>query len=106
MKKLFLSLISICLLGAGFPIEYPKETYSMTPVQFYNWATQRNIQAEKDWYDNSINSTYPSTIKQVKGSFWGTHEVKYLPYNYVNPQYISPGPLTIINPYVHPRNLK
>lgn len=126
MKKLLI-LIAILVLPnfclnaeeAGFPVKYPKETYSMNKQEFYNWAIKQNKQAETYWFNISepeylyynknitnIIGNLPSLISTSTKKGNTTIIRQTLPYRYKNPDYVSPGPLTIINPYVHPATIK
>lgn len=126
MRVILLILVS-CFMGSDFPAKYPKETLTMNKTQFFNWATQYNNQAKRAWFSNynkeskyyygskeitTINSSgnltrsiisIGSKRKQISNT--RTQE-QIVPYRYNNPNYIHPGPLTIINPYVSPKTLK
>jgi hypothetical protein len=120
MKKFLILSAIFCCLGAGFPVDYPEYTKTMTRQEFYNWATRQNKQAEEAWFSNNeleyidyskeittIDGNTPSLIsvnsKKTDKSVITKHT---LPYRYKNPDYKWPGPLTIINPYIKPSSLK
>ena len=108
------------------PAPYPTNVKSMTQQEFYVWATQRNKQAEQEWHQKASNPFYNSlgtlTRSNTNGSNTGAYVTPYgatiqpgqsyekttvesfdYQNRFVNPDYIAPGPLTIINPFVKPK---
>ena len=124
-----LLLLLPLLLGADFPIKYPKETLQMSKAQFYNWAVDQNKQAQKKWTkefnegyqynygsrETETTNTYgfnsgksvitPLSVSNDPNTFSTTvkKQKRKTYYRYKNPDFRHPGPLTIINPFVRPK---
>lgn len=110
---------------------YPPEVFSMTPREFYAWATQQNAKARADWdewhktapprwisYDGTTFDGYsngPRHRSRVTATLYGVESRStyggYQHHHYtqqsfqkrfLNPDYVS-RPLTIINPYCQPK---
>jgi hypothetical protein len=114
------------------PVKYPAEVAKMTDAEFYVWATQQNAAAVSAWKAKKAALTEPEYLDGTEKTEHGFKEgygdsgnatvvfnptylgndAKYYGWDkrvtttrktrYPNPNYTSPGPLTIINPYVKP----
>ena len=110
------------------PVVYPPETKNMTDAQFYQWATATNARLKAEWearkerakadqpqylqgtvaktsVDYGYGRTRPWRRYEDLGDCYGnvTSTQQSYPVMYDNPKFVSPGPLTIINPYCPPR---
>ena len=120
--------IILLILVSFFPVEYPKETLNMTDAQYYEWATSRNKDEKKSW-DEKFDDQYkyihgssvvttkskeglssgmvvtPMTASSTGGKEYSneTTTEKNVSYRYLNPDFVHPGPLTIVNPFVKPK---
>jgi len=97
----FLILIAVL----GFPVQYPESTKTMTDAEFYTWAVKTNKAAAEARVETTDRYIYSWGTETV-GNRFGTHKTRTRLYRYNNPDYVWPGPLTIVNPYVHPRSMK
>ena len=121
----FLLLASVCQAQVLIisdqlppPVKYPAKVAAMTDDEFFQWATKVNkkqvVALEKraaklnepkfieGWEtDISLNYSGYSSRRYGYGSV-NTSSVES-PRSWVNNNYVSPGPLTIINPFVKPK---
>lgn len=98
--------------GSLAPPVYPQAVYSMTPDEFYRWATEQNKRAYEDW-ERWHKTAQPRYLTYGamdysyyhNGHYFGTGDVRgserYYEKRFVNPDYQS-RPLTIINPFCPP----
>jgi hypothetical protein len=95
------------------PVKYPASVYQMTDAQFYDWAVSLNLKAkeslskdyEPQWLQGSGTDTNISGYNNGfynSGQYWHSRQSQTYPRYYLNPNYIGPGPLIIINPYCRP----
>lgn len=89
----------LLFLFIGFPVQYPKETYSMDAQQFQEWAIDYNVTAVLSLKSSKVSKYYGIFDVQTNGF---NSSINGPGSWYKNPNYIGPGPLTIINPYVRP----
>jgi hypothetical protein len=106
------------------PVAYPPET--MTDAQFYQWATATNARLKAEWEaqkerakadqpqylpsTGTVTSTDYSSRGRARryedvGDCYGSVTSTQQSYTVLreNPKFVSPGPLTTINPYCPPR---
>jgi hypothetical protein len=95
-------------------LAYPLSCYEMTDGEFFLWATMFNAAQEyrtnqwqePKWLEASRHrSSYSHTRMGYYGSsISGVRES--LPRRYLNPDYMAPRPLHIINPFCPPNTLQ
>jgi len=130
MRFILLLLLPLLFLGADYPVKYPENVDSMTDSEFQEWATKKNNVARKNW-DSKFKDGYqynygsktivtsevigfntggstitPTTITNDPGKSASSTKIEKhsVPYRYNNPDFKHPGPLTLVNPYVKPKN--
>ena len=132
MKSLVLLILLsfvATLAYAGFPVKYPQKTINMTGDEFYQWATEENKKAQEKWdnefkkgipyyyvskeiettktfgYNSGRTTVTPITINTSPGksSSIVKRQKQTVPYRYKNPNFSYPGPLTIVNPFIKPK---
>ena len=114
------------------PVKYPPKVYTMTDAEFFKWATKYNKAQLKKWNKQKAALTEPEYIDGAEtsitgdyfGGYYGRPYFGYGGYGYggygyggyggyleqtvtfprrwPNPRYVSPAPLTLVNPYVRP----
>jgi hypothetical protein len=111
------------------PVHYPRSVYAMTIPEYYQWATNFNLEQVKKlpkvyapkWL-NSTETDIGSTVETYgnnggcgygnycgQGGYMGyglslinTQSVTF-PRRWLNPDYVGPGKLIILNPYCRPK---
>lgn len=89
-------------------LNYPAKCYRMADAEFYRWAIEFNRKAEK----SVVYSGQPkwlldyyrrSTVYQPWGIYGGLYSASgMVQTRYLNPDYVSPTPLHILNPFCKP----
>ena len=122
MYKYVFAVLILCFCAPAFsagPVKYPNKVDGMNDVEFFQWAVTRNQRARKAWEAKAaalppkyFNTPVRITEGRVsvrgrggqRGGFGVRSYTRY--YRFQNPDYTSPGPLTIVNPYVKPKTKK
>lgn len=106
---------------------YPAETYKMTDAEFFDWATKFNQQKERevtysdqskwlegtgvriDGYTVPVRVYEPRRRGRLQGHAYRPNRSQRTnitretyPTRYLNPEYVPPTPLMILNPYCPP----
>lgn len=89
----------LLLLVCAMPVQYPEKTYDMDAQQFQEWAIEYNIMSVLSLKSRKVSKYYEVYNVQTNGF---NTSIKGPSSWYRNPNYVSPGPLTIVNPYVRP----
>ena len=91
--RLLLLLLLPFFMGYDLPVKYPEKTLTMSIETL-----------EKSGY-NSGSTVTPLSISNSPGKSYSTtkRQKRTISYRYKNPDFVHPGPLTIINPYVLPK---
>lgn len=114
---------------AMVPVAYSNATLDMTPEEFFQWATARNLKAKAEWqewretaprrwvhYDETaIDGWHYNPHQRSETHTWDVHRttssagqgeahyrIKQYTKRYLNPEYRS-RPLLIINPFCPPK---
>ncbi len=97
------------------PIKYPAEVYKMTDAEFFNWATELNKKQVADVearrksisegrynYGTQFREEGSLNVYRSNNSRTYIRQETVYPMQWSNPNYVGPGPLTIVNPYCRP----
>ena len=88
------------------PVTYSAEVYSMTDAEFQVWANDfnRRQEAALEVRRLKMEPRYIFGMQTDYGDFGFGSQTTYRR-RWLNPIYVGPGPMVIVNPYYRPRRV-